>query len=129
MVGPDWEEGCKSCSFWADNFNGIDIRLKHRDTSFVSISRAPYDKLAVYKKPMGSRFKWLSSNDSDFNFDYQVSFRPEEFAEGEVTYNYAKRKMTMSELVDISVFYKDSWGSVFHTYSCYSRGVDMLNGA
>jgi predicted dithiol-disulfide oxidoreductase (DUF899 family) len=129
MLGPDWEEGCKSCSFWADNFNGIPVHLNHRDVTFVAVSRAPLPKIEVYKKRMGWSFPWLSSNGSDFNFDYQVSFTPEQIAEGKAYYNYATQQNTMSELVGISVFYKDEHGDVFHTYSCYSRGVDMLNGA
>jgi predicted dithiol-disulfide oxidoreductase (DUF899 family) len=129
MLGPDWEEGCKSCSFWADNFNGIPVHLNHRDVTFVAVSRAPLPKLEAYKKRMGWSFPWLSSNGSDFNFDYQVSFTPEQIAEGKAYYNCATQQNTMSELVGISVFYKDEHGDVFHTYSCYSRGVDMLNGA
>jgi predicted dithiol-disulfide oxidoreductase (DUF899 family) len=128
MFDPSWEEGCKSCSFWADNFNGIDIHLKHRDTSFLAISRAPYEKLQAYKKRMGWSFKWVSSFGSDFNYDYNVSFTPEQVA-GEAYHNYEKTKPSGPEIVGISVFCKDEGGGVFHTYSCYSRGVDMLNGA
>ena len=129
MLGPDWEEGCKSCSFWADNFNGIPIHLNHRGVTFAAVSRAPLSKIETYKKRMGWSFPWFSSHGSDFNFDYQVSFTPEQIAEGKAYYNYATQQNTMSELVGISVFYKDEHGDVFHTYSCYSRGVDMLNGA
>lgn len=129
MFDPDWEEGCKSCSFWADNFNGIPIHLNHRDVTFAAVSRAPLAKLDAYKKRMGWSFPWVSSHGSDFNFDYQVSFTPEQIAAGEATYNYRVVPNTMSELVGISVFYKNNDGEVFHTYSCYSRGVDMLNGA
>jgi len=128
MLGPDWEAGCKSCSFWADNFNGIDIHLKHRNVTFVTVSRAPLPKIEAFKKRMGWSFKWVSSFGSDFNFDYDVSFQPEDLAAGEITYNYEKRKTTMTELAGISVFYKDADGAVFHTYSCYARGLDMLNG-
>jgi predicted dithiol-disulfide oxidoreductase (DUF899 family) len=128
MFDPSWEAGCKSCSFWADNFNGIDIHLAHRDVSFLAISRAPYAKLAAYKKRMGWSFKWVSSFGTDFNFDYNVSFRLEEVA-GEGHYNYAQIKPWGPEAVGISVFYKDEQNRLFHTYSCYSRGVDMLNGA
>jgi predicted dithiol-disulfide oxidoreductase (DUF899 family) len=120
MFDPAWEAGCKSCSFWADNFNGIDIHLKHRDVSFLAISRAPLSKLEAYKKRMGWSFKWVSSFGADFNYDYNVSFTPEEVANANAF---------DSEVVGISVFYKDPDGTVFHTYSCYSRGVDMLNGA
>ena len=129
MFDPAWEAGCKSCSFWADNFNGIDVHLKHRDVSFLAISRAPFSKLAAYKKRMGWTFKWASSFGTDFNYDYYVSFTPEDVANGTALWNYARQKPFVSETVGISVFYKDPSGTVFHTYSCYSRGVDMLNGA
>jgi predicted dithiol-disulfide oxidoreductase (DUF899 family) len=129
MLGPDWEEGCKSCSFWADNFNGIPIHLKHRDVSFTAVSRAPLYKIAAYRERMGWSFPWVSSYWSDFNFDYQVSFTPEQLAEGAAYYNYKLTPMKVLEEVGVSVFFKDDTGDVFHTYSCYSRGVDMLNGA
>jgi predicted dithiol-disulfide oxidoreductase (DUF899 family) len=129
MLAPDWEEGCKSCSFWADNFNGIPIHLNHRDVTFTAISRAPLAKIDTYKKRMGWSFPWVSSHGSDFNFDYRVSFTPEEIAAGKAYYNYAIRPNTISDQVGISVFYRNDRGEVFHTYSCYARGVDMLNGA
>ena len=129
MFAPDWEEGCKSCSFWADNFNGIPIHLKHRDVSFAAISRAPLAKLEAYKKRMGWSFPWVSSNGSDFNFDYQVSFTPEQIAAGKAIYNYKPEPQIGSDEVGISVFAKDERGDVFHSYSCYTRGIDMLNGA
>jgi predicted dithiol-disulfide oxidoreductase (DUF899 family) len=129
MFGPDREEGCKSCSFWADNFNGIAIHLNHRDATFTAISRAALPKINAYKKRMGWSFPWVSSNGSDFNFDYHVSFTPEQIAEGKAYYNYEIRPNALSDEVGISVFYKNERGEVFHTYSCYSRGVDMLNGA
>lgn len=129
MFGPDWEEACKSCSFWADNFNGIPVHLNHRDVTFVAISRAPLAKLDAYKKRMGWNFPWFSSHGSDFNFDYQVSVRPEDLPKGVAYYNYKVQPSNASEEVGISVFYRDESGEVFHTYSCYSRGVDMLNGA
>lgn len=127
MFDPTWDAGCKSCSFWADNFNGIPIHLAHRDVTFVAISRAPLSKITAFKKRMGWGFNWLSSADSDFNFDYQASFRPEALQAGEVTYNYRPITTSMSELPGISVFYRDEDGTVYHTYSCYGRGVDMLN--
>ena len=129
MFDPSWEAGCKSCSFWADNFNGIDAHLKHRDVTFLAVSRAPYSKLEAYKKRMGWSFKWVSSFDSDFNYDYGVSFTPEQIASGETIYNYGTGKPYGPDAVGISVFYRDGDGAVFHTYSCYSRGADMLNGA
>ena len=129
MLGPDWEEGCKSCSFWADNFDGIPIHLNHRDVTFTAVSRAPLAKIDAYRKRMGWSFPWVSSYGSDFNFDYHVSFTPEQIAAGEAYYNYQIRPNTVSEQVGISVFYKNEQGELFHTYSCYARGVDMLNGA
>ncbi|WP_105441093.1 thioredoxin family protein [Neorhizobium sp. T25_13] len=129
MFGPDWQEACKSCSFWADNFNGIPVHLNHRDVTFVAVSRAPLAKLDAYKKRMGWNFPWFSSHGSDFNFDYQVSVRPEDLPKGVAYYNYKVQPSNASEEVGISVFYRDESGEVFHTYSCYSRGVDMLNGA
>jgi len=129
MFAPEWEEGCKSCSFWADNFNGIVVHLNHRDVTFVAISRAPLAKLQRYAKRLGWSFPWYSSGGSDFNFDYQVSFTPQQIAAGAAIYNYAPLRHTMSDLVGISVFAKDEAGEVFHTYSTYARGVDMLNGA
>lgn len=129
MLGVDWDEGCKSCSFWADNFDGIPVHLKQRDVAFTAVSRAPLDRINVYKKRMGWSFSWVSSHESDFNFDYQVSFTPQQIAEGKGYYNYRVQPNTMSEQVGISVFCKNDKDEVFHTYSCYSRGVDMLNGA
>jgi predicted dithiol-disulfide oxidoreductase (DUF899 family) len=129
MFGPDWEEGCKSCSFWADNFNGIPIHLNHRDVTFTAVSRAPLAKIDAYKARMGWSFPWVSSHGSDFSFDYHVSFTSEQIAEGKAYYNYEVRPNTMSDDVGISVFCRNEGGEVFHTCSCYSRGVDMLNGA
>lgn len=129
MFDPDWEAGCKSCSFWADSFNGIGPHLNARDVSFVAVSRAPYPKLRDFARRLGWSFKWLSSAPGDFNFDYQVSFTPEDLADGEVTYNYGPRKTQMTELPGISVFVRDEDGAICHTYSCYARGLDMLNGA
>ena len=129
MFAPEWAEGCKSCSFWADNFNGIPIHLKHRDVTFAAVSRAPFAKISAYKKRMGWNFPWVSSYGSDFSFDYHASFTPKEIADGKAYYNYEVRASTMSDDVAISVFYKDEQGEVFHTYSCYSRGIDTLNGA
>ena len=129
MLGPDWEEGCASCSFWADNFNGIDIHLAHQDISFLAVSSAKYEKLSAYKKRMGWNFKWMSSFDSDFNHDLGVSFTAEEKELNEISYNYRKQPYFIDELVGVSVFYKNDENEIFHTYSTYSRGVDILNGA
>jgi predicted dithiol-disulfide oxidoreductase (DUF899 family) len=129
MLGPDWEEGCKSCSFWADNFNGTPIHLAHRDVAFTAVSRAPIAKIEAYRQRMGWDFPWVSSHDSDFNLDYQISFTPEQIAADEAEYNYAMRQNSMSELPGVSVFVRDDAGQIYHSYSCYARGLDMLNGA
>lgn len=129
MYGPDWEEGCPSCSFWADNFNGIDIHLQHRDISLIAVSRAKPETLDAYSKRMGWSFKWVSSYDSDFNYDFQASFTPAEMEKGEMFYNYALTKFPSEEAPGISVFYRNDQDEIFHTYSCYARGLDMLNGA
>ncbi len=131
MLGPDWDLPCKSCSFWADNFNGIDMHLAARDVSFVAISRAPLGKIQSLAKRLGWSFRWVSSLgcDCDFNFDLGVSFTPEEIASGEVIYNFRRSKAYGEEMPGISVFYKDTDGTVYRTYSCYARGLDMLNGA
>jgi predicted dithiol-disulfide oxidoreductase (DUF899 family) len=126
-----WSEdaACFVCSFWMDNFNGITVHLNHRDITMVAISRAAYPKVAAYKKRMGWTFPWLSSAESDFNFDYGVSFRPDQLKADSVDYNYRPTPWSMSEAHGISVFLKDEGGRIFHTYSTYSRGLDMLNGA
>lgn len=129
MFGPDWSEGCKSCSYWADNFNGIVAHLEHRDATLVAVSRAPLEKLETFRKRMGWGFKWISSFGNEFNRDYHVSFTPEEMSKGGVYYNYAVQKFPSEEAPGISVFYRNAKGEVFHTYSCYARGLDMLNGA
>jgi predicted dithiol-disulfide oxidoreductase (DUF899 family) len=128
MFGPNWEQACKSCSFWADNFNGIVVHLKHRDVAMIAVSRAPLEKIEAYRKRMGWGFKWASSYSNEFNRDFHVSFTPEEM-KGPVDYNYTQQKFPSDEAAGISVFYKDEKSGVFHTYSCYSRGLDMLNGA
>jgi predicted dithiol-disulfide oxidoreductase (DUF899 family) len=128
MLGPGWEEGCKSCSYLADHFDGANWHLPHRDVTFVVVSRAALSKLEAYKKRMGWRFKWLSSYGNDFNFDYHVSFTEEEEKKGKVYYNYATQEFVSDELPGLSVFYKDENGNVFHTYSAYARGLDILVG-
>jgi len=129
MFDPSWEKGCPHCSFWADRVERNIIHLNHRDVTMVAISHAPFRKLDAYRKAMGWTFKWLSSYDSDFNYDYHVSFKPEEVARGEIHHNYRQRKASMSEVAGISVFFRDSSGEIFHTYSCYERGLDMMNAA
>lgn len=129
MFDPSWETPCKSCSFWADNFDRNVVHLNQRDATLVAISRAPFGRLEAFKKRMGWSFKWVSSSGTDFNHDYHVSFTPEELAKGEVQYNYRREKISGTERPGISVFYKDASGAVFHTYSCYARGLDMMNAA
>jgi len=129
MLGPGWDEGCKSCSFLADHFDGANFHLPHRDATFITISRAPLAEIEAYKKRMGWRFKWLSSHGNDFNFDYHVSFTEEDEKKNEVCYNYTTQEFISDELPGLSVFYKDEHGDVFHTYSTYARGLDILVGA
>jgi predicted dithiol-disulfide oxidoreductase (DUF899 family) len=128
MFDPDWEIGCKSCSFWADNFNGIVPHLAQRDVALVAVSRAPLAKLQKQARDLGWTFKWVSSAGTDFNYDFDVSFSPQARAAGEVLYNYAPHKVTGPELPGISVFFKEG-EEIFHTYSTYARGLDMLNVA
>ena len=127
MFGPDWDAGCPHCSRWADNFNGVVVHLNQRDVSFVAVSRAPYGKLAAYRKRMGWNFTWVSSYGTDFNFDYHVSFTPEEVTRQEAFYNYTVQRQPVSEREGVSVFYKDATGRVFHTYSAFARGIDILS--
>jgi predicted dithiol-disulfide oxidoreductase (DUF899 family) len=129
MFGPDWSEGCKSCSFEADHFNSIIVHLNQRDISMVAISRAPLEKLLPFQRRMGWNFKWLSSYSNSFNFDYHVSFTKEELESGKATYNFGKTKAYGDETPGISVFYKDPAGEIFHTYSTYARGLDLFLGA
>jgi predicted dithiol-disulfide oxidoreductase (DUF899 family) len=129
MLGPGWKEGCIGCSFGADHYDGILVHLEHHDVSFVVISRAPLPEIEAFKKRMGWDFRWVSSYGSDFNFDYHVSFTKEEIANGKVYYNYGIRELQIEELAGTSMFYKDSLGGIFHTYSAYARGSEMLSGA
>ena len=129
MFAPDWNEGCKHCSFWADNFNGLGIHLNHRDVSFIAISRAPLAKLDAFKKRMGWSFKWVSSGQNDFNYDYQASFTPKEVESGAAFFNYSKSDVGVTDREGVSVFYKEEGSAVFHTYSSYARGIDILNTA
>jgi predicted dithiol-disulfide oxidoreductase (DUF899 family) len=127
MFGPDDDVGCPHCSLRADGFDGINIHLKQRDVTMIAVSRAPYKKLAAYRQRMGWGFKWVSSAKSDFNFDFHVSFTGEELAKKEAFFNFSLQDPGPSEREGHSVFFKDKHGDVFHTYSCYARGNDMLN--
>ena len=122
------DAACYACSFWMDNFNGITVHLNHRDVTLVAVSRAPYPAIAAYKQRMGWSFPWFSSADSDFNFDHHVSFRPDELKAGQVEYNYRPTPWSGSEAPGISVFLK-AGDEIYHTYSTYERGLDMLNVA
>jgi len=126
MMGPGWVEGCPSCSFWADNFNGVDVHLDHRDTALVAASRAPIDEIAEYQKRMGWTFRWVSSFGSSFNYDMGVSFEPDD--EG-ATYNFGTQTTYGEESPGMSAFFKDETDRVFLTYQTFSRGLDMINGA
>jgi predicted dithiol-disulfide oxidoreductase (DUF899 family) len=128
MFGLEWEQGCPSCSFLSDHIDGGVVHLAHRDVTFVVVSRAPLPKIEAFKKRMDWRFKWVSSYGSDFNFDYHVSFTKDEMTKGKVYYNYGMVEGN-DELPGISVFYKDGTGDIFHTYSAYARGLDILVGA
>jgi predicted dithiol-disulfide oxidoreductase (DUF899 family) len=129
MFGPSWDAGCPNCSFWADNFNRITIHLNQRDVTMIAISRAPYNKIAAYQKRMGWEFNWVSSYNSDFNFDYHVSFTQKELARKEAFYNYIAQDTGVSEKEGVSVFYKNPAGQIFHTYSTFERGIDEFNVA
>jgi predicted dithiol-disulfide oxidoreductase (DUF899 family) len=118
---------CSMCSFWMDNFERVVVHLAHRDVTLVAASRAAVQKLEAYRKRMGWSFKWVSVGDGDFNRDYGVTLTAEELASGQGTYNYAQTRIPIAELPGISVFYRDSTEQVFHTYSTYARGLDMLN--
>jgi predicted dithiol-disulfide oxidoreductase (DUF899 family) len=123
MFGPDWQEGCPSCSFNMDHTDPTLVHLAQRDVSFAAISRAPISKIEGFKKRMGWKFNWVSSNGNDFNYDYHVSFTPEQQA-GKVDYNYELTQFPSTEAPGISVFYKDKDGNIFHTYSAFARGTE-----
>ena len=129
MFGPDWQEGCPSCSYLADHFDGAIHHLNHRDVTLVAASRAPLETLQGYRGRMGWGFKWVSSLGSDFNRDYHVSFDEADLAKGEVYYNYHATTFPMGEAPGLSVFRRDENGDIFHTYSAYARGLDILIGA
>jgi predicted dithiol-disulfide oxidoreductase (DUF899 family) len=129
MFGPDWKEGCPSCSYMADHVGGALVHLAHRDVTFVAVSRAPLSQIEAFKKRMGWGFKWVSSFGNDFNFDYGVSFTKEEVAKGKVNYNYKLQNFPSEEAPGISVFYRNDAGDVFHTYSMgqmYQGSADMI---
>jgi len=127
MLGPNWEEGCKSCSYLSDHYDGSVIHLANRDVTFLAISRAPFAQIESFKKRMGWHFKWVSSHQNDFNRDYHVSFTKEELAKGNC-YNFNTSGFPAEEGPGISVFFRNASGEVFHTYSSYARGCEPLLG-
>jgi predicted dithiol-disulfide oxidoreductase (DUF899 family) len=129
MFAPEWDAACKSCSFWVDGFERMVPHLAARDTTMVAISLAPLAKLEAFKKRMGWTFDWVSSGGNDFNYDYGVSFTREQIDAGTAKYNYGTTPLYGPELPGISVFYRDGAGDIFHTYSTYARGLDMMNAA
>ena len=129
MFGPDWKEACPSCSYVCDSLNGSVTHLAARDVTLTMVSRAPLEKIEAFKKRMGWQFPWVSSSATDFNFDYHVSFKPQDWHDGKVDYNYTMQPFPGNEAPGASVFYKDpSTGEIFHTYSTYGRGLDCLIG-
>lgn len=130
MFAPGWEQGCKHCSYMADHNDGANLHLAQRDVTLLAVSRAPLADIERFRRRMGWQFKWVSSNASDFNYDFAVSFTPEERArhQGKVYYNFGMTAFPQDEAPGISVFYKDDAGEVFHTYSRYGRGVEVMMG-
>lgn len=128
MFGPDWQEGCPSCSYVADHINATLPHLAARDVTVAVVSRAPLAKIEPFKKRLGWRFNWVSSNSSDFNADYHVSFTKEQMAQGKVDYNYTLQEFPSEEAPGLSVFYKNAAGEIFHTYSSFGRGLETLLG-
>jgi predicted dithiol-disulfide oxidoreductase (DUF899 family) len=129
MFGPDWEEGCPSCSFWADGYNAFIVHLAQRDVTMIAVSNAPQQKLDAYKQRMGWTFDWVTSVDGALSRDFGVTFSAEELAAGAIHYNYTDQAFPSEEAPGASVFYRNDAGELFHTYSCYARGLDMLNAA
>lgn len=127
MFAPKWGKGCAHCSFWADSLNGNDIHLAQRDTAFVAISRAPWKEIAPFKKRMGWRFKWVSSFKNEFNYDFHVSFTEQEVKNKKAFFNFKEQDPYTSEREGASTFYMDKKGDIYHTYSTFARGIDLLN--
>jgi len=128
MFGPDWKQGCVACSFLSDHFDSVNLHLAHHDVSLVAVSRAPLADFTQFKQRMGWSFPWVSSANNDFNFDYGVSFTKEQIAEESAIYNYRKTGQVAEEMAGLSVFVKADDGSIYHTYSTYTRGLDILLG-
>ena len=128
MFAPGWNEGCPSCSYMADHTDGMNLHLAHHDVTMIAVSRAPLAEIERYRKRMGWQFKWVSSNGSPFNYDFRVSFTPEQVAIGHVDYNFGESDETDEEFPGVSAFFKDEAGDVFHTYSTFGRGVEVMMG-
>jgi predicted dithiol-disulfide oxidoreductase (DUF899 family) len=128
MFGPGWAQGCPSCSFMADHTDGMTVHLAQRGVSFVAVSRAPLAEIARFRERMGWKFEWVSSSANDFNRDFHVSFAAEDRVEGKVLYNYGMTAFAQAEAPGLSVFYKDDAGEIFHTYSTFGRGVEVMMG-
>lgn len=128
MMGPGWQQGCLGCSFGADQVDGSIVHLVNHDVMFVAVSRAPYPEIAAYHERMGWKFKWVSSNGSDFNYDYHVSFTEADKARGKAFFNFVEGPYMGDEMPGYSVFYKDEAGQIFHTYSAFARGTEMMGG-
>lgn len=127
MFAPGWGEGCAHCSFWADHFDSVNPHIGGRDTTLAVISHAPLKEIQPFKKRMGWQFTWVSSHGNDFNYDFNVSFTPEQLRTGKAIYNYGPLDMDMEEREGVSAFYRDHKGQIYHTYSSYARGIDLLN--
>ena len=127
MFDPSWDAGCPHCSRWADSFNGAIVHLNQRDVTMVAISRAPFQKLAAYRTRMGWTFEWFSAFETDFNYDFQASFKPDEVAAKKAFYNFTVQDPRNPQREGISVFYRDTAGGLFHTYSTYARGIEPMN--
>ncbi|HEY5954307.1 MAG TPA: thioredoxin family protein [Terrimicrobiaceae bacterium] len=131
MLGPDWDEGCVGCAFWADHHDAANLHLAHHDVSLVAVSRGTWWDIERFKTRMGWHFRWVSSHENDFNYDFQVSFTEAQIVRGEVVYNYERldEGAGCEELAGFSVFYRSEIGEIFHTYSGYARAGDILIGA
>lgn len=128
MFAPGWEQGCPSCSFMADHVDGMSMHLAHREVTFVAVSLTALTEIERFRQRMGWQFNWVSSHGTDFNRDFGVTFTPEEVASGHIGYNYGEWSLAGEEWPGISVFYRDGAGNVFHTYSTYGRGVEVMMG-
>jgi predicted dithiol-disulfide oxidoreductase (DUF899 family) len=128
MFGPGWKQGCPSCSYMADHTDGMNMHLANHDVTVVAVSRAPLAEIERFRRRMGWQFRWVSSNGSPFNYDFRVSFTPEEVASGHIDYNFGQWQETGEEWPGVSAFFKDEAGDVFHTYSTFGRGVEVMMG-